>query len=178
MIYAQPFVALWLAPEFSEAATAMMILSLGTAIFLPQIIGNSVLFGVEKHQYILLVLIFEVAAKVALAIVLVPQYGIIGMALANSAPQVVLYLTLYPALMARVLNLSYWRLLWRNLSAGIPAAAITLAVGWLMQTLLYPDNWPCFLVNVLAVSTVIVAIGWLIIESDDRERLKVRFRRN
>jgi len=177
LLYARPFVDLWLAPEFAESATAMMILSVGTAIFLPQIIGNSVLFGVEKHRYILQVLIFEVAAKIILAVALVPRYGIIGMAIANATPQVIFYLTLYPAYMARVLGLQYGLILWTGLKAGLPATAVTLASGWLMLELVPPGDWSLFACNLLIVTAVVAIPGFMIIELDDRARVRERFGR-
>ena len=97
--YIGPFITFWLPEAFhTSTPTVFMLLLMGTIFFIPQIIGNSILFACEKHSRVLIVLICEAVLKLSLAFYLIPQIDIAGMALANSLPQILLYTTLYPFL--------------------------------------------------------------------------------
>jgi len=172
VLFARSFVTLWLAPEFSSAAEVMMILAVGSSVFVPQIIGNSVLFGIGKHRYVLYVVACEAAAKIILALVLIRPYGLVGMALAAAAPQVILYLTLYPAFVARVLNLSFPGLLGRCLGPGLAGAIVGGSSGLLMRYLLPPTSWAALVGDVAVVLAASLLAGWGVLAPEDRERLK------
>jgi O-antigen/teichoic acid export membrane protein len=174
ILYAHDFVALWLTPEFGAAADVMRILAIGSAVFLPQIIGNAVLFGIGKHRYILYVVICEAASKIILALMLIKPYGLLGMAIASSVPQFILYLSLYPYFMARVLGISYMRLTGRVLGAGSVAAAMTVAIGIAMRFLLPPLSWFSFAFNIVVVLVILICVAWFIVEPADKNWLKQR----
>lgn len=178
VIYARSFVALWLPPEFSRAADVMIILAFGSAVFLPQIIGNSVLFGVGQHRYILWTLAWESLIKIVLSLVLIPAYGLIGMAFANTVPQICLYLTLYPVFMGRVLKISPWRILvWKGRSM-ILALCVTLPTALLVRYVLPPASWAALGVNILLVVLAALIPGYFILEPDDRRKIISFFRKN
>jgi O-antigen/teichoic acid export membrane protein len=176
VLFARGFVSLWLAPEFAAAADVMIILAVGSSVFLPQIIGNSVLFGIGKHRYVLYVVICEAIAKIILALLLIGPYGLIGMALAAAVPQLLLYLTLYPWFMARVLNLSCSDLLTRCLGPGLLAVIVSGASGWAMRYLLPPSSWGLLVVDVAVVLVVTLLVGWRLLLPEDRARLLQRVR--
>jgi len=171
VLFARGFVSLWLAPEFAAAAEVMMVLAVGSSVFLPQIIGNSVLFGIGKHRYVLYVVAGEAAAKIILALALIEPYGLIGMAVAGAAPQLLLYLTLYPWFMARVLNLSCLGLIGRCLGPGVAAVAVSGVSGLGMRYLLPPESWGTLVCDVAMVLAMSLLVGWRVLLPDDRERV-------
>ena len=170
-VFARDFVDLWLPPSFGDAATVMMILAVGATVFLPQIIGNSVLYGIGKHRYIMWVLVAEAAVKLPLAIFLIERYGLTGLAVAGAAPQFVLYLTLYPVLISRALETGVGRVLRQTLSYGITAAALTAAASYLSRRLLPPVTWTTFVIDVFAVVLIGLLVGFFILDPEDRQRL-------
>ncbi len=178
VIYAHPFVALWLPAEFAEAAEVMVVLAFGSAVFLPQIIGNSVLFGIGKHKYILHTLIWESVAKIVLSIILIPKYNLIGMALANAIPQICLYTTLYPAFLSRVLKLSFLRIQSTGAKSAIISLAVSLPTALVMRDVLPPLGWGAFAVNVIVVVVAALIPGYFILEADDKRKLASFFGRN
>ncbi|MCK4607496.1 MAG: oligosaccharide flippase family protein [candidate division Zixibacteria bacterium] len=170
--YARSFVGLWLAPEFAETAVVIIVLAVGAAVFLPQIIGNSVLFGIEKHRYVLYVLAVEAVAKIILALILVGKYGLLGMALASAIPQVVIYLSLFPWLLARQLQISFVRLVWCELKSGLAAVMVAVPISILVRHLLPPDTWAGFAINIAVVVLITGAIGYrFVLRPDDRLRV-------
>jgi O-antigen/teichoic acid export membrane protein len=128
ILYARPFVALWLEPEFAGAAEVMRVLAVSSAFFAPQILGNAVLFGTGNHSHLLRVLVLEAAAKIALSLVLIGPYGMLGMAYAAAIPQFLLYVTLYPVLLARVLKVTPAWIVLSSLRSGLTAMVVSYQI--------------------------------------------------
>jgi len=177
IVYARPFVALWLEPEFAEAAEIMRILAVSSAFFIPQIVGNAVLFGIDRHHLLLRVLIIEAGLKILLTIALIPSYGLIGMAYAAAIPQLLLYITLYPVLIGRALDLSPAVILFTSLRAGLTVMFISLPVAVLMRQILPPVSWTSFALNVVAVLIPTLAGAWFLLTPEDRTSAKGWLRR-
>jgi len=152
IIYARPFVALWLDVEFAEAAEVMRILAVSSAFFIPQIVGNAILFGIDRHALLLRVLSLEVGLKILLSLLLIPTYGMIGMAYAAAIPQLLLYITLYPVLVGRVLQLSGTAIMLTSMRAGLTAMFVALPIAVLIREILPPFGWWSLAVNIGAVS--------------------------
>lgn len=149
--YAKPFVRLWLQPEFEASAGVMMVLALGSLFFLTQIIGNSILFAIEKHKYLFYLTIAEAIAKLILAFCLIEPLGLIGVAWATSIPQLLFYALAYPILMGRVLSLKpgqIWAAMGKPLLIG---GLILIPLGWFMTSIFPAESWSALMVNVLVI---------------------------
>jgi len=178
IVYARPFVALWLAPEFADTARVMIILAAGSAFFLPQIIGNSILFGIEKHKYLLYVLTCEAVMKIVLSFYLIGRFGLLGMALAAAIPQMLLYVTIYPYFMARILKTSLGQIMMTGLSSGMLALFVSIPAALLIKYLIPVDGWLTFFANIIIVTAVAAVPGWFIIETEDRAMFINFFKRS
>jgi O-antigen/teichoic acid export membrane protein len=177
LIYAVPFVHLWLPGQFSETANVMMILAVGAAFFLPQILGNAILFGLERHKYLLLTLLVEAAVKLGLAIVLIRPYGAVGMAIATTVPQLLLYSLFYPAIISRQVGLPSSRV-WRALGwSALLAIMATVPVGYSMKLVLPPTTWPRIGLDIIIVTIVVASVGYRVLaKAEDKRRLARFFR--
>jgi len=175
LVYAPDFVKLWLPEEFFEATQVMQVLAVGTMFLLPQVIGNAILFGIEQHRKLLIVLAVESVLKLGLAFWLIRDYGLLGMAFAVAAPQVLLFNTLYPILVARVLGTTYWRIMRTVAFAGGTAFVITAASAFFAHWAVEPSTWTRFFVSG-AIVVIIAAVGlWPAAASEDRAWLKAWF---
>lgn len=169
VVYAHDFVALWLPPDFGEAATVLMLLAVGAAFSLPQTIGEAVLFGVSKHSWLLRFLAVEAVARVILAVLLVQQYGLTGMAVAATATQVVLYVVLYPIIIRRALGVPLLATLRGLLFPGLPAAVVVGATAAILRLMIPSDSWPGLAGNVVIVGLIAVGVGWKwVVSAKDR----------
>ena len=175
IIYARPFTHLWLAPEFAEAAEVMRVLAVSSAFFIPQIIGNAILFGIDKHRLLLRVLTIEATIKIILSLILIPTYGMIGMAYAAAIPQLALYITLYPVQIGRALSISPAMILLTMMRAGLTAMVVTLPVAVIMRVLVAPLGWGSLAANVGAVLLPAVIAGWFVLTPEDRSAVRRRF---
>lgn len=174
--FAAPLVALWLPGGFAETARVMIILSVGSAVFIPHILSNSMLFAVNQHRLLLYTVIAEAALKVLLAVLLIGPLGAVGVALANGVPQVLVYTAVYPFLLGRALDLNSVSLLWGQLKSGLVAVSCTLIPGVLLEKNVTLDSWWSLGIAVI-VSGLCAAAGFaLVLTADDRNRLLQKLR--
>lgn len=169
--YGKYFIDLWLVDEFFGAAEVMRILAVGSAFFIPQIIGNAILYGIDKHKYLFRVVMIEAALKLLLSIFLVPKYGMVGMAYASTIPQMLLYVSLYPVLIGRALSLSPIVIVMTMMRSAFLAIFASLPPSMILWRLFPPSGGPRFIANV-AIVLVCGAIGaWFVLAKEDRVRL-------
>ena len=172
VVFAPAFVRLWLPAEFAPTSLVMVILALSSAVFLPQIIGNSILFGVDKHRYILQVLVGEVIIKIGLSIILVPRYGITGMALAAAVPQLLLYTTAYPYLLSKAISIRPARILSTSLGSGLVAVMVCYPIALLAERFVPPLTWGTFFGDIALVLLAALVAFYFVLEESDRNRVK------
>jgi O-antigen/teichoic acid export membrane protein len=177
VVYARPFVALWLEPEFAGSAEVMRILAIGAAFFVPQIVGNAVLFGIDRHALILKTSLIECALKIVLSFLLIPQYGLIGMAWAAAIPQLVIYVSVYPILIARTLDLPVAEILMSQVRTGFVAMFACTPVAVLLRIVLPPLAWTSFATNVVLVTLVGAFGAWFVLDRSDKDALLARLGR-
>ena len=172
--YASPFIDLWLPQDFFGTYEAMRILAMGVAFFIPQIIGNAVLFAIDKHKIILQTVLTEAALKLILSLILIPRYGVVGMAFAAAIPQMLIYATLYPVLIGRALELPSVTIVMTMLRSGFLAMFTTIPTSILLWEIIPPGGGIIFIINVVVVLLVAAVGGWFVITPEDKRRLKVR----
>jgi len=172
IIYARPFVDLWLVPQFAASAEVMRILAIGTAVFIPQIVGNAILFGIDRHRYLLRVVIIEAVLKLGLSLMLIGRYGMLGMAWAATIPQALLYATLYPVYIGRALSLEAPLIVMTMLRSAFVGMFVSLPPAILLSYLLPPDSWWTFGANVAIVCGFGLIGAYFVLDAEDRARLR------
>ena len=166
-LYAKPFVKLWLQPEFEASAGVMMILALGSVFFLTQIIGNSILYAIEKHRFLFYLTAAEGVMKLIIAFSLIESHDLMAIAWATAIPQLLFYTLVYPVLMGRVLSLKPGQI-WAAMGRPFLIGGLTLIpVGWLMTSIFPPENWLALIVNVLVIGLTAALILWRGVRSDE-----------
>ncbi len=177
VIYAEPFIGLWLPASFLPTADVMKILAISAAFYLPQILGNSILLSLDKHRYLLIVLFLEAGLKILLALFLIKPYGIIGMAVASAAPQLILYTTIYPHYVSKVLGITYSEGMRPVLFTGMIAVFVTTVTAYFLHLWLPPWTWTSFGINIAIVVAANAIPAMFIVEKKDREKIVNLFKR-
>ncbi len=180
LMFGGPFILLWVKEGFTESITVLHVLIVPASIYLPQMIANSVLFGVSKHKILFYILAAEGVANIALSLALVEPYGILGVALGTAIPQAIIYLFIYPIVFHRAMTSPVWVFYRTALRSATWAVVFTLPVAYLAANLLTPDTWPRLIGGCLLVSLAMLAgFSVVILQADDRARiiesLKSRF---
>ena len=172
LLYGGPFILLWVKEGFTESIDILYILIIPASIYLPQMIANSVLFGVSKHKVLFYILAAEGVSNIALSLALVGRYGILGVALGTAIPQAIIYMFIYPYVFHRVMAAKVSTFYLTAARSIIYAVVFTLPVSWFAVRILTPDSWPrliggCALVTV----AMLIGFGGFILERNDRMRI-------
>lgn len=171
LFYAHDFIRLWLAPAFAPAGDIMMVLAIPAVIFMPQIVGNSIMFGLSKHNQLLKILLAEGALKIILSIVLVKSMGMIGLAYGTGIPQVLLYGFVYPQIICRIVKIPVGRVYLTFFKSVLLGAVTAAPIAALALTWLPPTTWLTFFGNVTPVVIAGGVVGYFLLEPDDKLRL-------
>ena len=172
LFFGGPFILLWIKEGFAESVDILYILIIPASIYLPQMIANSVLFGISKHKILLYILAAEGVSNIALSLALVGRYGIVGVALGTAIPQAIIYLFIYPYVFHRAMDAKLSTFYLTAARSIIYAVVFTLPVAWLAVKILSPDSWLRLIGGCLLVSlAMLVGFGGFILERDDRMRI-------
>jgi len=177
MIFGGPFILLWVGDEFSTTIDLLHILIIAAAIYIPQTIANSVLFGISKHKIAFYVLLGEAISKISLSIILLKFYGIIGIAIGTAVPQVIIYTFIYPYVFHKTMSADLKRF---YKTAGISimyAIVFVLPTAYIMDKLLRPDSWYNFFADCIIVSVImLIGLVFFVLEKEDRSRILTKIK--
>lgn len=101
IIMGKPFIQRWMGAGFDESYVVLTVLTFGLTIALSQVPTINLLRGISEHQIIMFCNIGEGFANISLSLILVRNYGIVGVALGTMLPMVVSKLILVPYLTSK-----------------------------------------------------------------------------
>jgi len=149
----------------------MVVLAIPAVVFMPQIVGNSIMFGLSKHNKLLHILLAEGVLKIGLSILLVKSMGMIGLAYGTGIPQVLLYGFVYPQVICRIVKIPVGRAYVTFIKSALLGAVTTAPIAALMISWLAPVNWLNFFSNIVPILFASVGVGYFLLEADDKIRL-------
>jgi O-antigen/teichoic acid export membrane protein len=128
MVLARPILVAWVGSVYGDAAILVVILTLAGLMDISQWPGEQVLQGIARHHPLALMALANGIANVALSIVLVQRYGVIGVAFGTLVPMILETVILVIPYTWRVIGISPSRAvnhaLLPVLVPAIPAVAI------------------------------------------------------
>ncbi|SYZ74138.1 putative Undecaprenyl-diphospho-oligosaccharide flippase [Candidatus Zixiibacteriota bacterium] len=172
LVLAPDFIRLWMGPGYDESAAILKLLIVPAAVYLPNAIGNSVLYAIERHRTILYINLGEGIINLGLTIYLVQKIGIIGVAYGTLISQIVIYLFVMPLLICPILGVKPGRYYYSIIRASASAALLTFGLASAGRLILVPDNWIYFFVIVALSAGGALAAGYYL--ADRREMSLIR----
>ncbi|MFL0796101.1 MAG: oligosaccharide flippase family protein [Cellvibrionaceae bacterium] len=112
VLLCKPFITVWMGPEYSESADIAILLIAGTAFVSCQQTAHQAFFATNKHNLNAFMATAEAISTITLGIFLTREHGLIGMAVALIAPQVIIRLFVQPPLICKIIDISLWQYLW------------------------------------------------------------------
>ncbi|MBK1665724.1 teichoic acid transporter [Rhodospirillum rubrum] len=129
------FIPLWLGAEFIDSYHAMAALTIGLTALLIQAPTREVLSALYKHPFDAWTNLAEAVANLAISLLLVRDFGILGVALGTAIPMVVVKMGLLPVYACRRIGLGvavYYRLVAGALAVvalcHLPIVAVMLTI--------------------------------------------------
>jgi O-antigen/teichoic acid export membrane protein len=106
LIFGEKLIVLWVGTEFIEAKYILWILTIGFAFDLAQNPGISLMFALNKHYLYASMIVVEAIAKIAISLLLVSKYGMVGVALGTALPMLVTRTLVQPVYVSRLLGMN------------------------------------------------------------------------
>lgn len=148
-VFGGRFIALWVGPEFSLAATVLQLLVVGELgqIFIST--GTHSLFALDRIRFNLYMALLEAVSNIVLSIVLVAlTHSIMGAAIGFCLPMFLFRGIIIPIVCTRVLEIPYKEYM---LAIGVRVAAIagaTVVIFAAIEHFLPHSGWNTFIVGV------------------------------
>jgi len=169
--FAEPFMALWMGPGYELSAEILQILIIPAALFLPQSAANSVMYGMEKHKYLLYVILSEGILNLGLSLILVRFYGVFGIAYGTVIPQIIIYLAVVPPLVNAFLNFGLPDFYRRFLIYSLCGILVSGLSSYILVRFYYPQNWGVFFAEIIAVIGMTAFFGYLISNKNELKEI-------
>ena len=107
IFWGRPFIERWMGPDYLDAYPCLVILVIGCTAGLWQAASQAILFGTSKHKFYAIANAAEAAANLALSLLLVGRYGIVGVAVGTMIPMLVINLFVQPIYVCRLTGMPF-----------------------------------------------------------------------
>jgi O-antigen/teichoic acid export membrane protein len=151
ILLGKPFIALWMGPAYASSAVFLTVLAIAQFVSMPQYVPALILAGMARHRALAYLSLVEGVANVALSVILVQRYGLIGVAWATVIPNLVFSAVTVPWYTIRILNLSWREYIVRAWLRPVLCAAIAAVIGFVVLPLPGKLTWASFVVEALIV---------------------------
>lgn len=164
------FIWRWMGPQYDDAYPILLILVLGCTVALWQGPSISLLYGTSRHKVFALFNSIEGLANLALSLVLVRSYGMIGVALGTLISKMVVKIFIQPIYVCRVAGINYLDYVGRT-ARTLATVAGSLVVPMLLSVkFAAPDYRILFALGLLSIVCYAVPL-WLFEFSTGETRL-------
>jgi O-antigen/teichoic acid export membrane protein len=138
VIFGENFIYWWVGKEFSEASSVLVILAGVSAFGLTQNPAIGLLYALNKHKKYAIATIIEAVFNVALSLLLISKYGIIGVAIGTAIPMLVSKIFIMPIYASKAIEIP----LSIYLKPSIWPAATSMLIVILAYTSPFHKNLP------------------------------------
>jgi O-antigen/teichoic acid export membrane protein len=163
ILLGKEFITLWIGSKYAQlSGVVLIILTISQIAAMAQFASGSVLYGLNRHRYLSFLLTFEALSKIALSILLIRGYGIVGIALGTAIPEIVVYLFFLPRYISSITGLSltkYFReAFWPPFASVIPF----ICVIYICKVYLDLLSWISFIGAIGIALTVYSMVAWML----------------
>jgi O-antigen/teichoic acid export membrane protein len=163
MLRGASFIGLWMGPEYAELSGKVLgVLGLSLSFAAASQIVTSTMMGISRHRKLVPVFIIEAVSNIVLSVMLIPTYGIVGVAWGTAIPRLVVSLCFMPWYVRRVFGipiLKYWVNVW--IKPAIAMILFALASFYIERT--WPAGNLLLYFSQIAAIMPLAALGvWLV----------------
>jgi O-antigen/teichoic acid export membrane protein len=173
--FGRPLLALWVGSSYVDGAASHrsdIVMAILILAYLPQwqqTLSWQAVFATGHYRYLTALTLAQAIANIALSLLLVQPFGLIGVAIARLIPSAIVNLVLVPRHVLRRFDIAvpvYFRMgVGRGLLTGLLMLGLTQAVvhAW------YPSSWPLLFAEIAVCGSVQLALSWSIgLTAEDR----------
>lgn len=155
VVFARPLIAAWLGPDFAEQALVAQVLIFPHLLTSLGLVGDAVVISQGKLAGRVPYIVFQAVLNILLSVLLIPRYGVLGVALGTSIAHVVDW-PLHMRFLARNTNTTMREAL-RVVAAPVyPLLVVPLLASIGLSVTALADSIP----GILVASAAAVALYW------------------
>ena len=171
MFWSIPFITRWVGPQFLDAYDPLVLLTFGMMFAMWQSPTTRVLYATANHHYYSGVNAIDATLNVTLTLILVPWYGMTGVAIGNCTAMLVSKMFILPQVIVRILKISN-REYWENLGAALAKSMVCLVIPYFVtQKLVAPEYKWLFINGIVCAFLYFPAAFLLILTQSERNKL-------
>jgi len=168
-IYGHAFITLWVGVEYAQKGYyVLVILAISFGVALSQNPSIVVAYGVEKHRFLSILTVVEGVANLALSLMLVGRFGLVGVALGTAIPMVLFKGVVQPIYICRVVKLPVLNYMKACFLKPLLAIAVFIALHLVVRSYLIKLTLFDFILAVSLSSLVFFLIVWFVFDSEQK----------
>jgi O-antigen/teichoic acid export membrane protein len=169
VIVAGPILALWVGPSYAEHANLAAVLGIASLIAASQWPASEILQGMAKHRIVASTSLAAGVANMALSILLLPVFGLMGVALGTLIPTAIASLCVVMPFANRTLKVSWHTALWEIWLPGILPGVCAAGVLWTLARQVESPSMGVLMSWVVA-TVLVYGVGYLSMPASRAER--------
>lgn len=169
LIFARPFISLWVGPQYLDAFLPLVIIMVARIPSLGQSTATGAIYALGKPQFLAYINLGEAIANLALSLLLVRWYGIVGVALGTAIPLAVNCLTIQPVYTCRIVGLPIWTFVRKTLPILIAGAAAQLPLAYAMTKVELTAYWEIAAWAICYYGPLLVLFYLIMLSSEERQ---------
>jgi len=174
LIFGDTFIHLWLGESYTAAYIPLVILITAITFEAIQIPSVHLLFALSKHNIYAYIGIAEGVSNVILSLLLVNEYGLIGIAIGTAVPMIIARMIILPIYATMFINLSIKQYAIKLFSIQAVLITLQIPIFLLDQTTVIHNFTQLIFVGLLSYSVYgIIAIN-MILTTDEKEILHAK----
>jgi O-antigen/teichoic acid export membrane protein len=171
----EDFISLWMGRQYGHSAAVLHLLTAAILIHLLRMPAETVLLGMGRHRITALITFLQAIANIALSLLLVGRFGMIGIALGQLIPAIICTGAALPVYFARHLDLSLKEYLKRSIPSPIAMQAPLLALLFCIRELAQPQSLLIFFLEAGLALVLYGALALSFSTSPAERRALLRF---
>jgi O-antigen/teichoic acid export membrane protein len=167
------FIAIWMGPEYAVKCSALLAIMFLTQIIKgPQLLSYSILLATSRHRIFSFYNFGFSLLNLALSIVLIQHYGLIGVAAATAITQILFYGVITPILTSKVLGSSLWAYCRDTYVRSIPSMIVLYITLKALSDNHTPDGYLILTGQGLAAAVLYMLVAyWTLLNTSERNYL-------
>jgi O-antigen/teichoic acid export membrane protein len=157
------FIDIWMGEAYGQTAGLVLaVLATGYLIGLPYFTISGVLYGLGRHRIIAWSRLVEGGAKLALSVLLIRKYGLVGVALGTAIPHVVVVGCVLPAILPRMVPIRLRDYYLSTYVFPLLASAPFWGACWFIARVARPTDFVGFAASVAAALVTYAVPCWFL----------------
>jgi O-antigen/teichoic acid export membrane protein len=173
--FGRPLLALWVGSGYVDGAASQrsdIVMAILILAYLPQwqqTLSWQAIFATGRYRYLTALTLAQAVANIAITLLLVQWYGLIGVAVGRLIPSAFVNLVLVPRHVLGRFGIAFSPYFRQGVGRGLLIALVMLGLTQAAVNRWYPSSWALLLAEVAICGSIQLALSWSIgLTAEDR----------